>query len=138
MTRKPKRAKLTRGPHLAAPESLGENPQRQTPVFCLHYLRGRYGLSPCDATEKAALADTLHQLCQQTWAELATRHRHKGGYEKIDRTALRTDVPPHLTAEVNLLAFRFCGLKPMVGYRDRRTFHILYLDRDFTLYDHGG
>jgi hypothetical protein len=27
--------------------------------------------------------------------------------------------------------------KPMIGCREGRIFHILFLDRDFTLYDHG-
>ena len=45
-------------------------------------------------------------------------------------------MPPHITGEVNLLAFRFFGRRPMVGYRNRTTFHVLWLDRDFTLYSH--
>jgi hypothetical protein len=42
-----------------------------------------------------------------------------------------------VTEEVNLIAFRFDGKKPMVGYRDGVTFYVLFLDRSFTLYDHG-
>ena len=45
---------------------------------------------------------------------------------------------PHLTEDVQrLIAFRFAGNAPMVGYRVQAIFYILWLDRDFTLYDHG-
>jgi hypothetical protein len=44
----------------------------------------------------------------------------------------------HLTEDVQrLIAFRFAGNRPMVGYRVQAIFYLLWLDRDFTLYDHG-
>ncbi len=46
-------------------------------------------------------------------------------------------MPSVVTEEVNLIAFRFCGKAPVVGFRARRIFHVLWLDRAFKLYDHG-
>ncbi|WP_300674673.1 hypothetical protein [Desulfoluna sp.] len=63
--------------------------------------------------------------------------RHGMGYEKIATSSLNTELPAHLSGQdVNLIAFRFNGKAPMVGYRDKSVFHILWVDRDFTLYDH--
>ena len=124
--------------HIASLGPVAEPPpQQQTPVFCLHYLKGDYCLSKCDKDEKATLSDTLHQLCRLTWGQIAVASRKGVGYEIISRKALKTGLPPHISDDVNLLAFRFCGNKPMIGYREGRIFHILFLDRDFTLYDHG-
>jgi hypothetical protein len=58
------------------------------------------------------------------------------GCEKIARDAIRRPIPPGVTEDVTFLAFRFHGMKPMVGYRVNEMFHIIWFDRDFTLYDH--
>lgn len=109
------------------------------PIFSLEHVEGDYCLSKCTTEEKASFADTLHKLGRQTWGVLKVRGRHKGGFEKIARHALGDrKYPPEVTDEVNMVAFRFCAMKPMVGYRVGRVFVILFLDRDFTLYDHGG
>lgn len=42
--------------------------------------------------------------------------------------------PACITPDVTLIAFRFWGKAPMVGFRDGRTFHIVWLDVDFSLY----
>lgn len=111
--------------------------QHLTPVFCLRHLGGQYCLSRCDQELRAAFADTLHKLSRMTWAEIAHGDRHKSGYEILPQNKIKAHIPEHITPDVNLLAFRFHSKRPMVGYRDGRTFHVLFLDRDFSLYDHG-
>ena len=93
----------------------------------------------CEVRDRAALAMQMHQLSQLSWAQLRQVNHHKNGYEKIERSAIRAPLPPGVTDDVDLIAFRFSEMKPMVGYRgrDRRTFHILYLDHNRRLYDHG-
>jgi len=93
-------------------------------------------LSDCNTEEKAAFADTLHKLSQLPWVQLKQSSRHGVGYEKISREAIQSGIPKHITEDVNFIAFRFHGLKPMVGYRDGNIFHILWLDRAFKLYKH--
>ena len=109
------------------------------PIFNLEYLDGPYGLSECNAEEKAAFADTAFRLSRLTWGEIQRAPRHGLGHETITHHAIR-GVKLHtvVTAETTLLAFRFSGHKAMVGFREGRVFVILYLDRDFTLYNHGG
>jgi len=112
--------------------------QQAHPIFCLKYLdRNYYSLSACTKEEKAAFADTLDRLSQLTWAEITKSPRHGLGYEKIARSSLRAPIPKHIEEDVIFIAFRFYGKAPMVGYREGMIFHILWIDRDFTLYHHG-
>jgi|LGVF01.1.fsa_nt_gb hypothetical protein len=113
---------------------------KQPPLFSLTNICKTYCLSKCGKDEKAAFADTLHRLSQLRWCDLRQAPRHGVGYEIIPRSRLQVAIPQHVTDDVNLIAFRFCAQAPMVGYRDpinRALFHVLWLDRDFTLYDHG-
>ena len=111
--------------------------QHEHPIFCLKYLdRNYYSLRACTKEEKAAFADTLDRLSQLTWAEISKSHRHGLGYEKIARKSIRATIPAHVKEDVIFIAFRFYGKAPMVGYRENIIFHILWIDRDFTLYQH--
>jgi hypothetical protein len=87
--------------------------------------------------DKASFADTLRKLSKLTWRDISTSHRHGLGYEQIPRHCIHASIPSHVTADVQLIAFRFSGKKAMVGYRDNALFRILWLDRDFTVYNHG-
>ncbi|EML0361258.1 hypothetical protein RI835_000583 [Providencia rettgeri] len=62
--------------------------------------------------------------------------RHGLGFEKIKSSSIKASIPKHITDDVDLIAFRFFGMSPMVGYRNESTFFIVWLDRSFTLYDH--
>jgi hypothetical protein len=72
-----------------------------------------------------------------TWNQLVGSHRHGSGTEKTARQSIRAPIPRHVTEDVTFLAFRFHRKRPMVGYRDGRIFHILWLDHSFSVYDHG-
>jgi hypothetical protein len=52
------------------------------------------------------------------------------------RETFRPTIPPDVTDDVNFIAFRFYAKAPMVGYRSMEVFHIGWLDRDYSLYDH--
>lgn len=111
-------------------------PEQEPPFFSLRYINKDYSISKCTKDEKSALIDTLYQLSQLTWSQIQASPRHGLGYEKIEQSAIKSSIPSHITADVNLIAFRFCGMAPMVGYRDGAIFYIIWLDRDFTLYSH--
>ncbi|WP_208937066.1 Panacea domain-containing protein [[Haemophilus] ducreyi] len=80
-----------------------------------------------------------NKLSKFTWQELRNSPRHGCGTEKIEHKAIKGCSVPDFIIEQNisLLAFRFQGKKPMVGYRENQIFHILWLDRDYSLYNHG-
>jgi hypothetical protein len=84
-------------------------PEQQPPMFSLQYLNRDYSLSQCAKDEKAAFADTIAQLSQLTWSQIQSQPRHGLGYDKISRNAIRSSIPNHVTDDVNLIAFRFCG-----------------------------
>ncbi|MEO0985245.1 MAG: hypothetical protein AAFY20_06815 [Cyanobacteria bacterium J06639_14] len=127
-----------KGKKISTPKGESEIPSgKQKPVFSFHYLNRDFCLSCCIEREKAAFADTMHRLSQLTWNEIQGSHKHGLGCEKIQRNRLRSSIPSHITEDVNFLAFRFYGKAPMVGYRDRNIFHVIWFDRAFTLYDHG-
>lgn len=127
------------GKRIAPPPTLPSLPNYdlEPPVFSFRYLDKTHGLDSCDKEEKAALVSTLYKLSQLSWRELRLAPRHGVGYEIIDRNSFRVPIPKHISENVDLIAFRFSGLKPMVGYRDEAIFHIVWLDRSFEVYDHG-
>lgn len=114
------------------------SPQQMRPKFGLEHLRRSHCLSNCTKDEKAALADRLHELSQLTWQQIAQAPRGGQGSEIISRDAIgEKQIPSVITEDTNILAFRFAGKAPMVGYRSEEVFHIVWLDRAFDLYDHG-
>lgn len=119
--------------------STTENNDKKPPIFSFHQIGRHYCLDLCQTEEKVALIDTIHKLSQSTWQELRNANRHGLGTEKIEHSSITGCAVPNfiLLQNIPLLAFRFHGKKPMVGYRENQIFHILWLDRDFTLYDHG-
>jgi hypothetical protein len=106
------------------------------PVFCLHYLDSKYGLGACQGTEIIAFAHKLHELSQMTWEQILFANRHGLGSELIAARRIKGRIPPEFVSAVDFIAVRFEGKKPMVGERKNQIFHIIWLDRDFTLYDH--
>ena len=106
-------------------------------MFCLAHLHRDYCVTCCDRADQAAFALALRERSQLTWQQLRHAPRHGLGSEKIARDSIRATIPEIAKGVDHFLAFRFSGLKPMVGLRRGTVFHIFWLDRDFTLYDHG-
>ncbi|MDD9339210.1 MAG: hypothetical protein PV362_06025 [Providencia heimbachae] len=111
-------------------------PENNPPIFSFRYLQKGFCLNCCEKEEKAALSDKLFMLSKMTWLEIKNLPRHGLGFEKIDRSCIKSGIPIHITEDVNLIAFRFCAKKPMVGYRKDSVFFLIWLDRSFTLYNH--
>ncbi len=114
------------------------SPDDMPPIFSLK-INKDYCITACTAQEQKQFALTLHQLSKSSWSLLRQTGKHGMGYEIIPKRIIRGGIPTEVTKDVNIIAFRFCGKKPMVGYRDavdRRIFHILWLDRKFCLYKH--
>lgn len=124
------------GGKLRLPQSASPSPETAYPTFSLRYLDPDYCLSLCDQEEKAAFAEKIRILSKKSWTEIDSSGRHGVGYEKIARTSIRRPIPSHVGEDVRIIAFRFCGLKPMLGYRSGATFFIIWFDRSFTLYRH--
>lgn len=106
------------------------------PIFSLQHMRTSHCVSCCEQQEKAHFADTLRKLSQVTWAELKQVNRHSLGYEKISRDSLKVGIPSNIKEDAKFISFRFDGMKAMIGYRTGRIFYIIWLDRNFSVYNH--
>ena len=73
---------------------------------------------------------------KMTWLQLRLAHRHGLGSEKIARSSMLIPIPPRVTEDVDILAFRCIGIKPMLGFRLGRIFHIIWIDKNLTAYKH--
>jgi hypothetical protein len=135
--KKIKKPEFTQGRKINTPNEVTIT-EYQHPIFCFKYLHKDHGIGQCDKDEKASLIETLVTLSSKTWTDLQLAPKHGLGSEKIARDSIKSSIPISITADVTFfLAFRFSGKKPIVGYRNKFVFHIVYIDRDFTVYNHG-
>lgn len=126
-----------RGERIKSSPHVSGSTNQARPIFSLVHMQNGYALDGCNQKEKAAFADTLYRLSRLTWREIQTAPRHGLGSEPITRTAIKAGIPAVITINVPIIALRWYGKAPMVGFRDGAVFHVVWLDRDFTLYDHG-
>ena len=102
----------------------------------LKYMVRDYCVDCCETRDKARFADALWKRSQLTWLDMKGIGRHKLGTEPIPQFRIDKPMPDVITPDVQLLAFRFSGLKATVGFRVRDVFHIIWLDHNNTLYSH--
>lgn len=105
-------------------------------IFSLRHLQKSYCFSNCQPNEKQALADSLFKRREMTWLSISKEPKHGLGFEKISASSLNVTVPKLVPEGASILAFRFNGKAPMVGFKENNIFHILWLDRDYTVYTH--
>lgn len=126
----------TGGKNIKAPDTI-QIQDFTHPVFCFKYLHKDHNLERCDANERRSLIEQLVKLSQLGWEEIKLSPRHGLGSEKIAVSSIKPSIPSFITEDVKfLLAFRFQGKKPIVGHRNKFIFHIIFIDRDFTVYKH--
>jgi hypothetical protein len=137
MPKRPKARTLeSRGPVRARETQPTQNYDLLPPVFCLHHVSPAHCITTCDVDDRAAFATRIRLLSQLTWRQILNSPRHGVGCEKIRRDQIRAQVPTSITDDTTFLAFRFSGLKPMIGFRTQDVFHIVWFDRDMDLYAH--
>ena len=115
------------------------NPDNFPPRFSFRFLikHPNFGFESLNDSSKIALLDTLNKLSQLKWAHLRLAPRHGLGYEKIEKAALNFTLPCDIPADRSIIAFRFCGKAPMLGYRSAYgTFYIIAFDCKFIAYKH--
>ena len=120
------------------PAALPVDPDKLPPVFSFEYMQGGTGYSVdcCNRDHRAALSARLFKLSQMTWLDIRQAPRHGLGTEKIARDAIKAAIPARVTEDADLLALRYNGLHPMVGFRDGRTFNVLFIDHTMDVYPH--
>ncbi|WP_196757837.1 hypothetical protein [Gluconobacter potus] len=136
-----KRSRISRqdpenGKLIKAVESGKTSSDSQKPLFCFEHMVSGYDINECERNEKAQILSALYTRSRMSWSELRTAPRHGLGYEKIARTSINPTVPEVITEDVDIIAFRCIGLAPMIGYKDGNIFRIVWIDREFKVYDH--
>ena len=120
-----------------APTNLNVNRSNmdRRPKFSLKYLTKKFSLDKCSKEEKAAFADKLHEMSQQVWSQIFQGARHSNGFEKLGKGKDLAWIQD-IFKDKNIIAFRFAGLKAMIGFIDNEILYIPGLDRNFTAYKH--
>ena len=106
------------------------------PVFSFIYLDKKYSIDECTLEDKSKFFSKLVKLSQMTWQDIISTHRHGLGSETIKKDAIKCSIN-NVPEGCTFIALRFSEKKAMVGFRDKNIFHIVWFDRDFTLYNHG-
>lgn len=125
------------GKHIQPTKDLFPKSTFNYPIFCFRHIHRDYSLEKCEKDEKIDLIERLCKLSTLTWEQIKLADRHGFGTEKISHESIKVGKPAHITPDITFYALRFSGKKPIVGYKSDFIFHILYIDRDFTLYNHG-
>jgi hypothetical protein len=109
----------------------------ETPIFSFRYLDKKHCLSKLEKNEKAGFDKKIDVLSQLTWKQIKSIGRHENGFEKISRDSIKARIPTEFKqTEKGFIAFRFYDKKPMIGVREGRKFFIIWLDCNYTVYDH--
>ncbi|WP_153940691.1 hypothetical protein [Acidithiobacillus thiooxidans] len=136
MQKRIKRPQSNEGDRIRAPRSSKGSRQSLHPKSSFEKMSSSHSVFECETEEKAALADTLYKLGQMTWAQIMQTDRHKSGCETISLEEIKAPGKDAITPDSKVLAFRFSGMKPMIGYRLDETFYVVWLDRAFKIYGH--
>jgi hypothetical protein len=120
-------------------EVVTPDPDRMPPIFSFEHMKGGngYSIDCCDDDHRSALAKRLFRLTQLSWMEIRNAPRHGFGSEIISKSSIKPALPAAVTDDVRIIALRYNGLCPMVGFRDGRIFHVLFLDHSMDCYPHG-
>ena len=137
MAKRPHKIKKREGDKSRNIRSRDESPvsyMDEPPAFSLKYIQQAYCISKCGKEDQIAFLKAMFKRKATSWSHLSSCDRHGLGYEKIHR--LNVQIPKVAEGKA-IIAFRFSGKKPMVGFRERDIFYVLWIDRDFSVYDHG-
>jgi len=97
----------------------------------------KFSFDALEQKDKVNLINTLNVLGHLTWSEIYKQPRHKSGCETIAKESLKFTLPSNIPNDSNILAFRFSGMAPMLGYKSAfGTFYILAFDTKFKAYKH--
>jgi hypothetical protein len=123
---------------VASPTTPPGGTNNQTPVFDFHHICKKFSITNCPPDFQSAFARRLYEISQLTWAELQ-RSSHRGiGTEMMPVDQLNAPLPSTFTADAKrLTVIRFYGQGRILGHRDLRTFMVLFVEHDLSLYDHG-
>lgn len=128
---------LSSGERINTPNPLISITNFSHPIFCFKHIHKKYGLDKCTPKEKVSFVEQLIKLSSENWSNLQLAPKNGLGCEKIKRKSIKAPIPGTITDDIDFfLSFRFHGKMPFVGFRNKFIFHIVYIDKEFTVYNH--
>lgn len=118
----------------------------QIPSFSFKYIvnQEHYNLESGKATHqlKAKVLHSLYKYSKQTWVDFIGDKRQTGveqvGLSKLKKRKVNLPNSAFYNEVKNVTIFRVSNNEArIVGWRHRNTCYILWIDWDFTSYDHG-
>lgn len=85
--------------------------------------------------ESKALLKRLDMLRQMSWREIEMTRHDGAGCEPIPRGRINPAIPGALTEDLTILAFRCSQTMRLVGWRNGRILHIVWIDPNHKVYD---
>jgi hypothetical protein len=92
----------------------------------------------CQDCDQLHLARRIFMLSRIPWQTIKLAPSGGFGTKKIERTSIRRAVPSSVTDDVQFFySLHYIGKKRFIGYRVGQVFYILWIDHNFSVYDHG-
>jgi len=131
----------TEKPHFISPKNKDVDSSKY-PYFSFRYICEKdYCMKKCRYEQLKAISDKLRMLSRLEWNTIQTSPRETNGSETIPQSAVKASMPCIVENDEPMIVFRFGKAKKrngrIVGVRRDNKFYILFIDRNFTLYDHG-
>jgi hypothetical protein len=110
-----------------------------------HICQKDFCVKKCSIEKFKSYADKLRILSELDWKTIESSPSETNGFELIPVRNIKGSLPDRFSAHENVWVFRFGGpgrvasktSGRIAGIRDKDRFFVLFIDRDFTLYDHG-
>lgn len=91
----------------------------------------------CQDDDRLYLAARMFMLSRMPWRDIRQAPSKGLGAEKIPRQQIKRPVPNSVTPDVDsFYSLHYVSKKRFIGYRVGQIFHILWIDHNFSVYDH--
>lgn len=102
--------------------------------FSLRYVQDDFCISKCQHEDQLAFIQAMLKRKALRWKDLHSAHKHGLGFEKI-----KNIIPtiPDCVKDNSIIACRFSGKKPMIGFRDKDVFYVVWFEKNYgDVYKH--
>ncbi len=106
--------------------------------YCFSCMRSGFSVSDLQTDAKEAFLQTIERRGNLTWEQVLLDGKHGLGTEQMPSSSIIPSLPPGWDKSSDYTVLRYFGNLPMVGWRDRDVFHIVWVEANYgDVYDHG-
>jgi hypothetical protein len=110
------------------------------PAFSFEKMQDQSGNSfnCCEDEDRLYLIKRIFMLSRMPWKEIRQAGSQGLGAESIQRFRIKRPIPSSVTEDVeSFYSLHYVGKKRFLGYRVGQVFHILWVDHNYEVYNHG-